>query len=458
MPAEHLATQGTGILQQLDALAALHARIRQGQPAVVDTLHVQRADTQQGGDFVLYHEAQLSPSGDCAAVSWYSQDDRHTTRECAAVFGTGTERWRVPLLASTPSLTMEVDWTCDGRYCTALCQRQGAQLTMGTFTSTFDVATRCWLSEVPIACQGGFNWWADPLSSMSLSTDGELAALLITLRTLLVHAVFELCSLRIPARGAMSHAWLPGEHVVLLLGQQGLARVQLSPRPVSSVSLTWVQLACVSAEPQRAWTRDVHGYQQMGIAPDGGTVWVAHLCPDESIAVVGCDTTTLTCVSGPHLLAKCLYTGQNFRPESVCVSRSALAVCTSASYGYYTFVCALEGFASGWRMSTGMFAAEAFGGASFSAEGCFLVGKELDDYGGLTESDTVLVLDARNGDCITSLRLVPPPFSSEEIGTEKLTIAWSTSDPGRLLVTWLLRDSALERELDDSVTFAVVKL
>ena len=455
MPAEHLATQGTSILQQLDALAAVHSRIKLGQPAVVDALHVQRADTQQGRDFVILRDSQPSPSGDCAVVFWYSYNREQTTRECAAVFGTGPERWRVPLLASTPSQTQCVGWSRDGRYCTALCQRHEARPGRGLFTSTFDLAQRCWLQEVPICSLGSFRWWRDIMSGMSVSGDGTLAAALVTVSTLLVFAVFEPFSVSIPAAGAMSLAWVPGQHVVLVLGQQGLACVHLDPRPVGPVSLTWEQRACVSAEPRRAWTHSWHGYQQMCVEPDGRTVWVAHTSPAESLVVMGCDTATLSCVSGPHLLAECVYTGHNFRPEVMSVSRQALAVCTSASYGWQIYVHALEGSADRRQLGRRLFVSGEFGSATFSADGRFIVGVDFPDYVG--PQDTLVILDARNGDCIASLELVAPPFNGRDVETDKLIVRWSASDPGQVHVKWVMEDHD-QPELGDSLVFAVVQL
>ena len=106
MPAEHLASQaaeGASSLQQLNALAALHARIASGQLFTASELHVQQPDLRLKRDAQETFSSQISPSGTSAIVFWKAvrQQERSVT-----VLGLqdGAIAWRRHQLHSVPSM------------------------------------------------------------------------------------------------------------------------------------------------------------------------------------------------------------------------------------------------------------------------------------------------------------------------------------------------------------------
>ena len=430
-PAAHLASWGQTSLQQLNAIAGLHFRIRLGQPAIT-SLQVRASDLQPGGlqpetsGAVEARRCEISPSGIAAIAKWYNARGAY-----ACAVGIGGQAWRCPLDPSTRSHVVCAGWSRDGQRGIVFSLPQDVQRIC---VSTFDLKRRIWRMEQPLPLLQPRQWdegdWRrSGHPSVRFSGDGLLAASLVERYVLVVHSMAEATSLAVPTEGAKAFIWQPGTCVIVLVGRRGLARLELDPLPAGPVTVSWVPLAdnavhptlspaCMAFAPEGVlFVACVHGAQStiiQAFSPDS-LACLASSVPDTSRA--GQAAVWSNCVASMQL----------------CVSRRAVAISlppASTHFSYLndcrTFLYRRDGVCGiGARICV----AEGLQRPSFSPDGYHLLG-HLPDR-------SIQVLDARNGSFL--VRLPPAAFWTgyQDNGSKRfytLHACWSSADPHQLHV------------------------
>ena len=151
MPAQHLASlaPGSTCLQQLQALAALHASIRLGQPAASELQSACEAELLEPGCSV--EDCKHALAANCTVIIWgrgYDTDPRtgHQKPEHVGVVVAGCSEAGAPWSSPQPSTRTfsrcSVDVTSDGCYCATVSQTGSFAHSKGR-----EVLARSWRSE-----------------------------------------------------------------------------------------------------------------------------------------------------------------------------------------------------------------------------------------------------------------------------------------------------------------------
>ena len=424
MPAKHLASQGTSSLQQLDALAALHDRIKLGQPEAATVLHVQTSDLGEDCRSLEHWTSLLSPTGACALVFWNSSHQQlHAT-----VAGLGPEgvTWRYPCTPPASSQTLLAAWTPNGSHCAVLTAPLGrATAPAQIHVSSFDAARHCWLPNVSIMDAKAEK--AYEVDVMCVSADGKLAAALLTYHALLVWEVCGPSGLCVSAEDAYEWHWA-GSHAIVLVRQASVAVLRLDPFPQGPVTLCWVRMlgGCpiVGTAPDGyslCWVRMLGGCPIVGIAPDGYSLWAVCQVRAAMIKLEAYSISDLAC-QGTYVMPALAHFAL---PGSVHASRQAVAVCCGEGSGQCTVVYQRHGRSA---LSRQMFVASGLGDVQFSACGRWLAGS--------ASGGRVKVLDARTGRTLCSLQPADfwPAYEPSLIPQESRA-AWSICQPDQLLIS-----------------------
>ena len=282
MPRQHLASQvppASSLLQQLDALAGLHERIRAGQPASVTNMPVRGGDLEPGADLFSheygYMVSQPSPAGDCAVAVWALGHPDYTYGSVGAqIVGLDTNRAGLSWpQAQTPPRFCRTAWSSCGRYCACLSTPSpyhcnAAPTPSDLIAAIFDRQQGCWLADLQV--QGvkpdpemsiSFSDGSPPYVAASCRNGRETAD-----RALLVFQVGAPSTCIIPIVRLHQFYWLPGSLALALLRTlpASVARVDLQALSASQTSLGWKPLSECCVRPV------------MAVSPDGQTIWVAH--------------------------------------------------------------------------------------------------------------------------------------------------------------------------------------
>ena len=314
----------------------------------------------------------------------------------------------------------------------------------------FDVEQRSWRPPRPVLVRdvGAYAGETGPVV-FSEAGSPQLAASLVHDHTLLVLSESRASS--IPAAGAWTVQWLPGQHAVVLLAQYSLARMTLHPLPVAPARVSWAPYA----------SRQPEDYEETcspsaGAAPEGGVFWVVQL--DERwrhFRVMAYSAAAAACLGSWCCAAAYPVTQYSHHvPEAVRVSRQALAICCREA----TFVFAREG-----RFGTSaqpLFQTDSVVEGEFSADGrWFAGGGSLFGHG---KGDSVVrVLDARTGSTVASLRPAEALRSSFEVSLHK--VFWNSCNPCQLLAKCRLKalgqvDKDKKKRENESVVFSILQV
>ena len=259
MPAAHLASQapqGSSVLQQLDALATLHARIRQGPPRPAAELQVTAADLQPGHKLFM-GASELSPAGDCALIVCTEPELGRGARVISRD-GNG-ECWSCPLPLNAPCYGCMASWSRCGGFCALLGEGE-VQGCLRVYV--FSAHQRCWLPSLPVPGvlhleRARFSHAGSPplAAAMCRAADTPRHALVV-FRATQAGVCVKHC-----APGS-SFVWLPGSDSIALLQHHQLARLDITQ------DLTFVTSASVPL-PVRSLD-----YTDMDACPAGQSVWV----------------------------------------------------------------------------------------------------------------------------------------------------------------------------------------
>ena len=427
MPPDCLANQpGATRLQQLSALAGLHARIRQGQPATVCELHVSKADLPEGAKLDCW-QSQHSPAGDCAAVVFTSEsmwDEPGNSCEQAHTLLLGRsasgEEWSSELPDTEPRDLCYPAFTRCGRYCAVVCDHiPGLGPSEHVTARLFDTAERLWRPEQRPA----EDCWSIKGTRVSFAecSGPPLAAVLTGAVARNVLLTFGPSSPEVrvfPAPDAIYLWWVPNTHSVVLLRPDSLALLDVSPSAAASASLAWVSLPATSSEFVRI--------PQVAFSPQGQAVWVAQT----AVADWG-DRTRL------HLSKYCTSTldlhgswnlglesnSIDVRLEKLAVTHRALAVsCHVHSLDNTSFAFAYK-LQPPHQLGPLVLRLKNRKWASLTADCCFALG--------VKGTGTLAVYDMRTAALVACMQL--SGLSGDQAAI--LAASWSSRDPSQIHVT-----------------------
>ena len=290
MPRQHLASQapvGTSSQAQISALAALHARIRRGKPAVVSELRVRGHDLHLGAHLQKLG-CQLSPSGDCAVAVWGKRGHPDTPPVTTGVQILGRHPdgavWGRAPACTVPTCSCRIGWSSDGRFCAAISEtgtysvEQQTTLTVAgapdLIIRVFDSQLGIFLPELPMDSLR----LDDEEGSVSFSDDATLVTADCCYMPGSAHRellVFEVSHASVAAirwfcvtEPISQSLWLPGTATLAVLGglPPSLLCIDVRPWPSSARHSYWAPLPFASPDC-------------MAASPDGHLVWVVH-CPE----------------------------------------------------------------------------------------------------------------------------------------------------------------------------------
>ena len=427
MPAEHLvslAAEGATSIEQLDALAGLHTRIAQGQVAVASEVHVQQADLRLKHTELDYYSSELSPSGSSVIIFWKAVG---RLERSVTVLGVqdGAVTWRRHQQHGVQSMTWSAGYSPCGKHVATMSQPSANRQVAGDSllaARLFNVEQLRWCPRQPVLLRD-VDAYGGETGHVTFSDAGapQLAASLVHDHTLLV--LSESQAIGIPAAGAWSVQWLPGQHAVVLLEQRGLARLQLHPLSAAPLAPSWVPYAWLQPD-----CFEEYCFLCMGAAPEGGVFWVAQMAYEARVRIMAYSALDLTCLGGWLRSAPSASGGQGRAPQSVRVSRQAIAV----HLGECTDVFSRTGrFALGRRVCR----VDDFIDAVFSADGRWLAGRG--QRYGAGRNDTVRVVDARSG--VTVARVQPGDSYRTSFEVSLDTVHWNCGNPCQAFVKTRLK-------------------
>ena len=422
MPQQVLASQASADSSprdQLNALAKLQARIRQGQPATAAELHFEEEDLQPQQD--LYSCAcQMCPAGDCALITWCDRGGYADDAMGAAIVGRDAsgERWSCPCPLPDPSEDdfasyITLGWSRCGRYAATLSLLWAAG---GSLASIFDAQKSCWLPSLHLEnAEPATRDLAGVLPCIVFS-DGSrpLAAargciMIDQSRALIVFGVAPAFVRVMPLAEDYQYLWLPGSECIALLHQGQLCRLDA----LDELHITHSHTLTPPALP----LRNSQGASMAACDLCQG-LWVAQALNVHPSASAGRFRVSvhaaadITCLGSWRLSVR-----DKSRHIVVGVSRRAIAVAFSAPcMRVYSRPAPLE-------LGQLLFVTDCLQGFAFSPDGYWLLG---------AVQDAIRVLDARTGQCVACLPTAP--CSTENCVCHDPVAAWGPT-LGQVLVT-----------------------
>ena len=458
MPQEHLASQAASSAtcsQQLDGMAALHARIRQGSPGIAHQWLFRMTDLPEPGlEFVHWCR---SSAGGCAVVVWgrpgtagsdmdSADEEDELEPETVGALVVGCDAGSTPWTSSMPA-EVELSTCCtgfspQGDYCVTVSQT-------GTFSAehrayqpcedadvpellirVFDVRQRSWLAARPAAghassyesvafCEG-----PGPLVAVVHMWRGDESALL-------VFGVVEPYSRVITTDCLRCFHLLPGlRALVLRLPSQddgskwSLACMHLGPQSGDSAGLpAWVPF-------------DVQSAPALAVAWRGCAVWVGLLVRGQqgsslsvySVTDLACrGTWTLAGHGAGHVL--------QVRRIVLHAKQQVILVQQQLGRGVATSVYRLEQYALGplvFRVDSSI------AHPIISADASFMLGFD----------ESVMVVDMHTGSCLAQLAPESLCTGGCQLPTGESylflpALSWNSCNPSQLLVSFWVRTGML---------------
>ena len=235
MPRQALAGHGSHPLQQLHALASLHARIRRGQLEVANELSVSR-DLLPADSILNQRHCTLSPAGVCAVLA----ADIHDSRQ-ALLHSVGNQgAWS----CRQPALTGRCchGFSPCGTVCAFVYESAGEDLAV----SVFHVRERRWSQQVFFKPRVDVGVFCDTI--ISFSSTGPLLGATLTIdgSHLLLFGVAEAFAVAIPAAHASACLCVAGLQQLVLLTHRSVAQLPLAPLPSNSVDAELAELAATA--------------------------------------------------------------------------------------------------------------------------------------------------------------------------------------------------------------------
>ena len=423
MPSQHLASQApptASTFQQLRGLASLHARIRLGQPALTSELHVLPTPGN-----VLQSYCQ-SPATTSAVLIWGHNllDGFYPETVSAEVVGqdAGGVHWSNPQPSEVSFVLGKGGFSRDGRYCTTVmetgyhCHEECSTFPpdkdlsqLALVARTFNVQKRCWLPQRRIFDTGfeidelHFSHQSGPLAA---AVQGSRA---LVERMLIVFGILEPWVQVIRLPGIPRFYWLRVGALALLSDKDDTWTLALTVLPGSTAAATctaiqtsgeYLQVTVADTGEQALWVSHALG-QQQGSSCDG--------------RVMVYDPANLVCLASWDL---------KLRPAdyvSVQISPHAAFVSHYGSDSTVSGTCVYELVAPG-RLGQLLYRTGGLpSGLCFNS--CFVLA---------VMHAEIRVLDAHTGETIFKRRT---PTLCSLAGARMTAAAWSSQDPGQLLVT-----------------------
>ena len=382
--------------EELEALVALQQAVRGGSAASVREARFDSDVVHGRGDYSIEFDV-LSPSGSAAAYTWtdtLQQRGRHASgvRMLCEDPSPTSSSWLVPVPEGAPDPDAgephlwgqrSLGWSApSGRFFASLYSRSHKRAVevadgVGLFVSAFDCQARCWLPVMPVGQQPS-RLRAIRDQVISFDAAEQLGATLVCIpgrpsRAVLV--VFGVLGgfvcLSAPLNVCAFH-WLPRSTSILLLGPQGIARLDLDPAQLPSVGLPavgWVGLPALT-----------HCFPvSIGAVPGASAAVLLHVREyDEpwelALYLTLVDTATLSQLHSRSYqveLPEGSEQGLN-RISTVRCTRQAVAVCLGSEQAHGTRVYQLD--LSSGRLGPTVFYNRDLQFASWCACGAFLVG------------------------------------------------------------------------------------
>ena len=450
MPAQHLASlaPGSTCLQQLQALAALHASIRLGQPAASELQSACEAELLEPGSLV--ENCKHALAANCTVIVWgrgYDTDPDPNYRpkpERVGVVVAGCSDaggpWSSPQPSTRTFCRCSVDVTRDGRYCATVsetgCDNHTKEMP-SLVARFFDATQRCWLPELHVGgsflCNGQVTisssglpvmaachvrGWIPGRKESNVHWAGDV---------LLVFEALQPCArlfrTTFSPGGYHKLLWLDAHSVVLL----GWPLHSMGPQPGGPEYIVAQAGDPKTGSEMYLLTDSFIGTTlpstfnpgcvlTAALSPATGAIWILHAKPQ----FAGPSDPCLSVYDACHLA--CLGTWQlslknGLQWVSLQLSRSVLAVSVAykgPSSGTWVFQLSETGLALGPLL----YWAPILRSVSFSGDGCFILG--CTDSG---QAARVQVLLTRNGTCLADIPAAGV-FSA----------SWSGSDPGSVLL------------------------
>ena len=449
MPRQHLASQAAldaSPAQQLDSLAALHARVRAGTPTVLDQLHFPKTELHEPNSEIV--SWSQSPAGDCAIVVWgqpvhtdIDDGNTETTPETvgALVVGCSTDgvAWSAAMPATVELSQCVAGFSPAGHYCATVSST-------GTYSAedsmylpcfddvspdllirVFDVRQRCWLAARPAS--GSLNDSDDIVISGESSSAVAVAHILPDDgegEALLVFGVLQLYSRVIQTGGVAHFQYLPGPTALVVewpvpsnSEEWRLVRLDLSPQP----DLSDERKGAVSLGA----SDDILGIPCMAVAWHQSAIWAGLTVKEQGGSTLCVYDSNLACRGSWRLQ-------EDSEPKHVDLhaEQQLLAV---QHFRVATSVYRLRQYALGPLLFT---LADFITRPSISPDGCFMLG--------LVDASVVLV-DVHTGGCLASLQpstlctgICQPPLANPYID-----VAWNSCNPSQLLVAFRVNNGVL---------------
>ena len=448
MPRQHLSSQvnaGSAVQQQLNALAGLHARLRQGRPATATELRTKSGDLPYRAAVLPAHSTH-SPTGTSAAV--VSQGGG-LTYHCTSTLILGVDASRGEWTASRPSAAScsgcSTGFSRCGRFCAVVCQNDGdPQTSYHCTVRMFDTVQQCWLQALQalhMHLRDARVQFADAdspvLAAIQVVDDGSENALLV-----FGPSEPEVRMYRTP--GVLQFWFVPQTHCVLLRTHHSMACLDLladtpavSPSPEASPSSSASSQTSSQALSNVALSLDwvslpAHSYYDaaLAFASDGAAVWVASDSTQQTgsrISLSVHDICTLEC-RGSWLLS----------PEGWQISRLTLDVTQrTIAVGISGHRVHVHKLSSASHLGLRLFMAWDMQAPRLTPDSCFLLG--------FRSRSRLAIMDARTGAYIADV-LLPCGSSSSSSSTywdhddvdDSLEACLSSHDSSRVHVTCLI--------------------
>ena len=418
---QHLASQapaGSSAVEQLDALTALHARIRLGQLTAARPLVAEAPGAWGIIDF------QNSPNGRWLVIIWgrvvdEDEDDDNIEGEHRLqldIIGRGDDGVSRSFLRPRvlPSRRGETAFSPCERWCVAVCETGDNELTAWVF----DTSHCSWLPEVVLegtGLRGG-------CGLSFLHSAGQLLAVTPGNQDMLLIVEVAQPACRLLRTGSVEALrWLPGSSSVVLMRQWALACLDLQQPSTPA----WLPMPDAPVDAVEYTDLSAH----ISLAPNGQALWAAQSLDDA-------DSTSITRVSVIESASlSCL---GSWRLTQGHRGYYGLRVCAQAIALCYVPGCVdVYELTGPHQLGRHLFhsADSLMQQASFFGDGRFLLGVSNIDPMHLSTT----VLDVLTGDCVFTLepsKLLhvlagdEPPFADS---VER--VSWCRQDPSQLLVT-----------------------
>ena len=450
LPRQHLAAQapaGASVVQQLNALGKLHARIRQGETAVAAELSMSEPADLPPNCMIDIWACKYSPAAGCGLLAWGDREqdadghDHPSSTAGACVVGSADG---VPWTCAHPSVAplcyMGAGFSTCGRFCVVLAEPQAGQGSKAVdelvAIRVYDTCQRLWLPDLHLG-----DFWQLSESRIAFSTSicpplaaarvhGGAAGLEDTdeeTDALVVLVLASMPSVSIFDTGNFNvHLWLPGTPSLMLMRvtseETSLARVNFGPGVGCTGAVIWMLLPGLPR---------LTGGVCMAASACGEALWVAgsvELQQNNGQACLAvCSLASLQCINSWR---RTFETGTLVDGVQVCKKLLAVHI-AQPTEGGGVVVYSLSGDILGQEL----YRVSAYSTLSFTPDGRFAA---MDEN---TTGGVVCLLDTRDWTITGDL---DPPLSADEDSDHTTSSSeWVQGDGSQLLIRYKTENGQL---------------